>query len=104
MRGTHCQERIAMPQTPESGRTDDAVTCPRCLLFFVSAEEPAAPMPPSSGTITVHPDEASNCPLEAAPSPTPVPERIGRFAVRRFVGEGSFGRVYEAFDSTLKRV
>jgi Protein kinase domain len=31
------------------------------------------------------------------------PERIGRYHVRRFVGEGAFGRVYEAYDPQLKR-
>ncbi|MFO0866469.1 MAG: serine/threonine-protein kinase, partial [Gemmataceae bacterium] len=29
--------------------------------------------------------------------------RIGRFEIRRLLGEGSFGRVYEAFDSKLDR-
>ncbi len=35
--------------------------------------------------------------------PTPIPARIGRFEVRRFLGAGSFGRVYEAFDTSLQR-
>jgi serine/threonine protein kinase len=30
--------------------------------------------------------------------------RVGRFEVRRLVGEGAFGRVYEAYDPSLKRV
>ncbi len=33
-----------------------------------------------------------------------IPERIGRFVIRRFLGEGAFGRVYEAHDSRLDRV
>src|SRR5207248_4173145 len=37
------------------------------------------------------------------PLPSPVPERIGRFVVRRFLGEGAFGRVYEAYDAQLDR-
>ena len=32
-----------------------------------------------------------------------VPERIGRFEVRRVLGEGAFGRVYLAFDCELDR-
>src|SRR5262249_31194789 len=36
-------------------------------------------------------------------SSSDLPEPIGRFEIRRFVGEGAFGRVYEAFDPALKR-
>jgi WD40 repeat protein/predicted Ser/Thr protein kinase len=32
-----------------------------------------------------------------------VPGQIGRFEVRRLLGEGAFGRVYEAYDPSLKR-
>jgi len=32
-----------------------------------------------------------------------VPERIGRFAVSQLLGEGSFGRVYRAYDEQLER-
>jgi tetratricopeptide (TPR) repeat protein len=31
------------------------------------------------------------------------PPQIGRFILQRFLGEGAFGRVYEAYDPTLKR-
>jgi hypothetical protein len=44
--------------------------------------------------------------VPCAPGPqgeAPLPERIGRFQIRRFLGEGVFGRVYEAFDPSLKR-
>ena len=34
----------------------------------------------------------------------PLPARIGRFEIRRCLGEGSFGRVYEAYDTSLKRI
>src|SRR4051812_42042644 len=33
-----------------------------------------------------------------------LPQRIGRFTIKQFLGEGAFGWVYEAFDPTLKRV
>ncbi len=32
-----------------------------------------------------------------------MPARLGRFEIRRLVGEGVFGRVYEAYDPQLKR-
>jgi WD40 repeat protein/serine/threonine protein kinase/tetratricopeptide (TPR) repeat protein len=32
-----------------------------------------------------------------------MPERIGRFAIRRKLGEGAFGNVYEAYDAQLDR-
>src|SRR5262249_21147628 len=38
------------------------------------------------------------------PPPTEMPARIGRFEIRRYLGEGSFGRVYEAHDPLLDRV
>jgi WD40 repeat protein len=34
---------------------------------------------------------------------TALSARFGRFEVRRYLGEGTFGRVYEAFDSALHR-
>src|SRR4051794_5727787 len=38
-----------------------------------------------------------------APQHADTVERVGRFLVRRLVGEGAFGRVYEAFDPQLER-
>jgi hypothetical protein len=42
------------------------------------------------------------------PTPTAsssdVPARVGRFEVKRLLGEGMFGRVYEAYDPSLKRI
>ncbi len=35
--------------------------------------------------------------------PSPLPERIGRYQVRRLLGEGGFGRVYHAWDADLGR-
>ncbi len=39
----------------------------------------------------------------ALPEPE-IPKRISRFEIRRLIGEGGFGRVYEAYDPSLKRV
>ncbi len=36
------------------------------------------------------------------PEPTPMPDRINRFEVRRWLGSGTFGDVYAAFDPLLK--
>ncbi|MBY0232020.1 MAG: serine/threonine protein kinase, partial [Gemmataceae bacterium] len=68
----------------------DSEPCPRCGWSATDA----SPLPAGSGTMTISP-----------PSPTPagVPERIGRFEVKRLLGEGAFGRVYEAFDPVMKR-
>jgi formylglycine-generating enzyme required for sulfatase activity len=53
------------------------------------------------GTVTIAPDHLAPGTPQVPPSP---PLRIGRFEVRRFLGAGSFGRVYEAFDPTLQRL
>jgi hypothetical protein len=34
---------------------------------------------------------------------TDLPAGFGRFEVRRYLGEGAFGRVYEAYDPSLRR-
>src|SRR5262249_56508409 len=60
----------------------------------------AGPRPRDAGTVTIRPEPV--CP--DTPPPSGVPVRLGRFEVRRFLGEGSYGRVYEAFDPTLQRL
>jgi hypothetical protein len=37
------------------------------------------------------------------PDASPVPQKIGRFEIRRWLGEGAFGAVYEAYDPQLDR-
>jgi hypothetical protein len=55
---------------------------------------------PGHTTWTLGPDAGRpDRPSETAP----LPGLIGRFEIRRFLGEGGFGRVYEAFDPSLKR-
>src|SRR3954463_12260868 len=88
------------PQNGEAARG----TCPRCLRSFSptpSASEDGPPACPGHGTVTVHPEPP---PLPSTPAtPVSVSDRVGRFEVRRFVGEGAFGLVYEAYDPSLKR-
>jgi len=83
-----------------SAPQDDApVTCPACGQnvssptpdFFVP---PQAAMPPGRPPV----------PTLVATPPAELPRQSGRFQIRRHLGEGSFGRVYEAYDPTLRRV
>src|SRR4051812_11940143 len=66
--------------------------------------EPQHHPTPGPGTMTLLP-QGQAAPTGSAPTPATVshPQRVGRFEVRRFVGEGAFGRVYEAFDPVLRR-
>src|SRR5262245_10842540 len=50
-----------------------------------SPDDPAAPLP--------HADDAAQ----------PVPEMLGRYPVRRRLGAGAFGTVYEAYDERMQR-
>jgi hypothetical protein len=88
---------------PYSGNTE--VTCPRCLLTFpvnATASSPAAPEAVvGGGTVTIDPEG----PAPAVPAtPADLPSHIGRFEVRRYLGEGAFGRVFEAYDPSLRRI
>ncbi|MGL4552341.1 MAG: protein kinase domain-containing protein, partial [Gemmataceae bacterium] len=81
----------------------DPPVCPRCQFPLTPAGESSPTPRPGTGTMTVLPD-ATPTPAPSPASPQPgVPARVGRFEVRRFVGEGAFGRVYEAYDPALKR-
>ena len=49
-------------------------------------------------------DNAATGPLASAPSLAPgIPARIGRYDIRKLLGQGQYGRVYLAHDSTLNR-
>src|ERR1700722_16371005 len=92
--------------TPDSLSPGDLVTCPRCLLSFPPGTAPDAvlPVPPGSGTVTILPDGAvPGSATPPAPTQNSMPARIDRFAIRGYLGEGAFGRVYLAHDPLLKR-
>ncbi len=92
------------PKTPTT-TTTTPITCPRCQLSFELTGTPANGMPSpesGSGTVIVEPGPfASVTPTLPGPA---LPDRIGRFQIQRFLGEGAFGRVYEAYDPSLKRL
>jgi hypothetical protein len=88
---------------PQSGNAPPEPQAGRGGTVSILPDEPAATRAPEARaghTASVAPGAAD--PLEGEPTLPDGP--IGRFEVRRFLGEGSFGRVYEAYDPTLKRV
>jgi Protein kinase domain len=92
---------------PSAG--DAQVTCPRCNLSFAPAQpqperHPEPESPTRSGTVVMAPGPLPGPAPAATPTPTALPTHIGRFEIKRLVGEGMFGRVYEAYDPSLKRV
>src|SRR4051794_26113786 len=88
------------PPDPSAQRGPDDATRTRT---------PEAASPPEDATRSRAPDEPVNGAQAGALgtgagwSP-PVPPRVGRFEIRRQIGEGAFGRVYEAHDPALGRV
>src|SRR5262249_11764951 len=54
--------------------------------------------------VTVSLPTAGGSTTQVVSGPTSkLPQRIGRFVIRRFLGEGAFGQVYEAYDPQLDR-
>jgi predicted Zn finger-like uncharacterized protein len=87
--------RVRCPHCASSSRIDDgsagrAHRCPQCGRSFRAGAAPG----------TAEGDEAPPGPI---PAPGDLPERIGRFYIRRRVGCGAFGTVYLAHDPTLDR-
>jgi len=88
---------------------DNQVTCPRCNLAFAPdqprpEDSPDTAAPPRSGTLVMAPGQLLAAAAASSPTPPAMPSHVGRFEIRRFVGEGAFGRVYEAYDPSLKRL
>ncbi|MCE9529565.1 MAG: protein kinase, partial [Planctomycetes bacterium] len=98
-----------------------AIRCPKCgqviggdAVATLMLDTDATPQSPAR-TLDLPTDPAGeSLPFAEETKPLPPksvdrstrgssPERIGRFVVRRFLGEGAFGRVYEAYDSQLDR-
>jgi formylglycine-generating enzyme required for sulfatase activity/tRNA A-37 threonylcarbamoyl transferase component Bud32 len=90
--------------TPNVPSPADPVTCPRCRLSFSpNAEAAAEAAPPDDGTVSALPRGAPISVTPTAPTSGDVPARIDRFAITCYLGEGAFGRVYQAEDPLLKR-
>src|SRR4051794_33425612 len=86
LRCPHCQQTVPAP-----GQEAQTLT-----LEKLPTETTAAP---SAGT-----DNQQIATAKAfSPPGLPLPGRIGRFAIRRMLGEGGFGIVYEAYDPQLDR-
>jgi WD40 repeat protein/tRNA A-37 threonylcarbamoyl transferase component Bud32 len=100
VRCPRCGRVFALGRTPPAATLDLPPAPPRAPPPAVTLDLPAAPAPtPSEGRA----DWRSEPAHPSAAPPQAVPARIGRFAVRRFLGEGTFGRVYEAHDPQLDR-
>jgi formylglycine-generating enzyme required for sulfatase activity/tRNA A-37 threonylcarbamoyl transferase component Bud32 len=104
-------EDSLMSPSSEPPATNDPVTCPRCRFAFQPASSETSPAMPAlpadgDGDVTQTRLPGSNSPAVAvlAQAEGDVPGKIGRFTIRRFLGEGVFGRVYEAYDLSLRRV
>jgi formylglycine-generating enzyme required for sulfatase activity len=65
--------------------------------------QPAAAPPGPDGAATHGPDEPTGSSAGGGSSPSDLPARIGRYEVRKLLGEGAFGRVYRGFDPELLR-
>ena len=92
-------------QRPDSA---PASLCPHCGKPFcldVPVETATRNLPAGGAVTQTLPPMLPERPWAAGPTPLlDVPEYIGRFVIRRFLGEGAFGRVYEAHDPQLDRV
>jgi WD40 repeat protein/tRNA A-37 threonylcarbamoyl transferase component Bud32 len=70
-----------------------SIRCRLCGTTFVTPSDDQTPDATSAAAALAKQNEAS----------TSLPPQIGRFEVRRRVGEGAFGTVYRAFDPHLQR-
>ncbi len=82
--------------SPESHNMPDPNPAP--------AEKRSATVPTGDGTQIIDPEAFFAAePATAPTSSDPIPEEIGGFRIDAILGEGSFGRVYRAFDCKLNR-
>jgi len=97
-----CGQRVEVPAV-EAGQP---WPCPACLgvlrwsVLPVSASASGSKATPE--TLSVD----SPAPAAAAPTPTPgdLPQHIGRYQIRAILGEGHFGKVFQAYDPQLDRL
>jgi predicted ATPase/serine/threonine protein kinase len=88
------QECVRMPRSDTTVAVDtDVVLARSSAAMSRRTVSPGEPRPPLA---------AASLPAAAA-APTELPKRIGRYAVRGWVGGGGFGNVYLGFDEQLER-
>lgn len=85
---------------PPSQNTDDSE--PRAAITDPALSETVAYAVDSEHTPESLSGAVSSS-FELDESVTAVPQKIGRYEVRRILGQGGFGAVYQAYDSQLKR-
>lgn len=97
----------------------ESLPCPGCRGVLAAVAQPVSATTPAPKATLDLPASKPGVTLDLPPTATPapaailaglpvrsdesLPARIGRFEIRRFLGEGGFGRVYEAYDPSLKR-
>lgn len=105
-----CQQELTLPAFPSNLR------CPRCQEEFTPIIAEGCPetrtLDPVGTSSYASPaandkDQATlsfepQGPVNSAPASGP--KKIGRFEIRRVLGEGGFGIVYEAYDQQLDRI
>ena len=95
---------VLCPHCSQSYSVDGSVVgrkarCKNCGNSFslTPSGELVAPSPGSSADGAPRPEP------DLSTSTTPLPEKIGRFLIKKRLGAGAFGSVYRAFDPTLDR-
>jgi hypothetical protein len=84
--------------------SDDPVHCPRCRAVLPREGLATAPLDPRG--VETWDEERPTAPRPVVPSGTaaqPALGRIGRFELRAVLGQGTFGRVFRAYDPQLER-
>src|SRR5687767_11050363 len=83
---------MSEPVPPKSPRLSDVTLPP-----------PSATMPPSSATMPPSPGPASISGTETGEEHIHAGKRINKYLIRKMLGKGGMGAVYEAMDIPLQR-